>query len=751
MALAFGRLFEGRAATWELVGAALASVAVAALFERRGLVVATLASLAGLVLAITWIVLPQTAWFGLPTLRTLRAIGRSLEFVGQQTRVRVAPTPPLPPLMLAAVTAIWTASFSAHALAIRAGSPLLAILPPVALVGFTDTVLEDGARPFYAIAFLASALWVIFSDGLRRVRQWGPVWTSSRTHRGLRSSVRGSRPVAVAVIAGALLLPWLLPGFRSDPLVDFSTEAEAGVGLDPFVSIHSQLDAEAPVDLFRVQADEAEAGPYWRLYALDVFDGETWTSSDPEGTTWGQIIQGPSALPQQWPIPEDAPRLSQIVTVLSDSDKPWLPMAQPAEAITLPEGEITYDPFGQQAIVDGGLDEGLEYTVVSRTVTPTPEQLDEVSDLFTSPEQYGRYTRVPDAVDPQVGELAQEWTEGEDNAYRKILEIQRTLRTEFAYSEDVELSSDANALLDFLTVTKQGFCQQFAVAMATMVRELGYPARVAVGYQSGTEEDGAFLVQTKDAHAWVEVLFPRYGWLSFEPTPGRGTNPSTRTGTYLNPIPEAEGPDGQQTQPESNLGGGNATCREGDGESLPGQLANADPNACAQTRPERGFGTDLPPGLFGRGAGETTEDPGYSVPYRLIFLGVLLVLAALLVVVPIVKAVTRRLRLRRSREPREHVLAAYEVFDAEAADLGMGRRDGETLEEHRARLATSIAFSDGHLGRLTSAATRAAYALESPTSEDAESAESDARQAIRDLRKDAGLARRIVGVYRPGR
>ena len=187
-AFAFGRVFAGRLPTWELVAAALASVAIAALFERRGLLLATLASLAGLVLAITWIVLPQTAWFGLPTLRTLRAVGRSLEYVGQQARLRVAPTPPLPPLMLAAVTAVWTASFSAHALAIRAGSPLLAVLPPIALVGFADTVLDDGARPVYAVVLLCAALAVIFSDGLRRIRQWGPVWSSSRSHR-LGSSV----------------------------------------------------------------------------------------------------------------------------------------------------------------------------------------------------------------------------------------------------------------------------------------------------------------------------------------------------------------------------------------------------------------------------------------------------------------------------------------------------------------------------------------------------------------------------------
>lgn len=162
-ALAFGRVFTGRHATLELVAAALASVAIAALFERRGLLLATMASLVGLAFAITWIVLPQTAWYGLPSIQTLRAVGRSLDFVGQQARVRVAPTPALPPLMLAAVTAVWTAAFSSHALAIRAGSPLLAILPPIALVGFADTVLEDGARPFYAIVLLAAALAVVFT------------------------------------------------------------------------------------------------------------------------------------------------------------------------------------------------------------------------------------------------------------------------------------------------------------------------------------------------------------------------------------------------------------------------------------------------------------------------------------------------------------------------------------------------------------------------------------------------------------
>ena len=740
-AFAFGRVFAGRLPTWQLVAAALASVGVAALFERRGLLVATVASLVGLALAITWIVLPQTAWYGLPSIRTVRALGRSLEFVGQQARVRVAPTPPLPPLMLATLTALWTASISAHALAIRAGSPLLAVLPMVALVGFADTVLEDCARPVYAVMFLAAALAVVFSDGLRRIRQWGPVWSPTRSSR-IRASVKGSRAVAGLVILVAILVPGILPGFRAGALVDFSTQGD-GIDLDPFVSIHAQLDEQVAIDLFQVRAAEAS---YWRLYALDEFDGSTWSSSDPNATARGLVLTTPAELPLVPEPPQDAPRLSQSFTLLRDIDARWLPMAHPAEAITLPFEQVTYDPVLSQALLDGGLDQGLEYTVTSRLVNPSPDELD--SAIFLTAAQYGRYTQVPDSVDPRVRELSEHWTRNEDTPYRKIYEIQQHfLDGSFQYSTEVEPQADADALLEFLTISRRGFCQQFATAMAIMVREVGYPARVAVGYRSGTLKDGVFTVQTKDAHAWVEVFFPGQGWLAFEPTPTR-PNPIAEPGTYLNPTaPTTGGPLGGAQQNENALRGADrAACQEvgPNGRSLPGQLCNT------EVRPTRGSTGTLPAGLLDGLGEDPQKGKGYSVPYRWIFLGLLAALGVLLVLVPIVKSAWRLTLLRRPREPRERVLAAYRVFDGEAADLGMGRRDGETLEEHRARLAAIVAFSDGHLGRLTSAAARAAYSPDQPTPQEAGEAADEARRAIRDLRRDAGWLRRAVGTYRPG-
>jgi transglutaminase-like putative cysteine protease len=747
-ALAFGRVFAGREATLELVASALASVAIAALFERRGLLLATIASMVGLAFAITWIVLPQTAWYGLPSIQTLRAVGRSLEFVGQQARVRVAPTPPLPPLMLAAVTAVWTAAFSSHALAIRAGSPLLAILPPIALVGFADTVLEDGARPFYAIVLLAAALAVVFADGVRRVRQWGPVWSGSRTRR-LGTSVRGSRPVAFAVIAAAVLVPGLLPGFRSEALVDFSTAGDEAAGLDPFISIHAQLTDDAPVrDLFEVVTSDPQ---YWRTSTLDEFDGEDWRSSDPDGSKDGQTVTvptGPLPQPQRYAPPPDTttePFTFRILDGLHDARA--LPMVQTPEQITAGDlGDVTWDPYRGQAFVDGGLDEGMEYGIVSRVVVPTAEQLDQVQELTSV--QYGPWTELPADLDPRIEDIAHDWTQGEDSDYDKVLAIQQHFHTDgFRYDPDVEVADDTDALLTFLTQTKAGFCQQYATTMAVLVRELGLPARIAVGYQAGTlQDDGTYLVQSKNAHAWVEVFFEGYGWLPFEPTPGHGTHPSAEPGTYLNPVKSSTNPDGSTTNPDdpNDLGGGGgAECvAAADLSPRERQL-----QCQVERRPQRQPGAFVPIPSVGSTA---PDGSGYSVPYRLILLGLLILLGALLIVVPIAKSAWRRRLLRRSGEPREHVLAAYRVFDGEAADLGLGRREGETLDEHRARLAAAIAFTDGHLGRLTTQATRAAYAADAPSPEEARSAVEDAHEAIRELRKDAGLVRRIVGTYRPG-
>jgi transglutaminase-like putative cysteine protease len=732
-AIAFGRVFLGHGATWRLLAAGMLSVAVAGLFERRSLLLATIASGVCLVLALGLLVFPGATWFGIPTGETFRAIGEALRRVGEQAKVQVAPTPPVPPLLLAAVTAVWTAAFSAHALAVRAGSPLLAILPPVALVGFADTVMQDGARPGYAILLLGAVLLVVFVDGLRRIRQWGPVWGARRGMPAAAS--HGARRVAVLAVAVAVLAPGILPGFRAGALVDFSTAGGSQVHLDPFVSISAELQRRTPVDLFRVTSVDDAGQPqpaYWRLYALDQFDGTTWRSSDPDAQR-GLVLGSPAELATI--VPPDSTSIDQRYHVLTDLADRWLPMAYPPDHVDAPFDAIRYDRDLTAVMAPDAVREGLEYTARSVVLSPTPDQLDGVTFAGAAPR---RDTFVPSSVPPAVLQIARTWTADATTPYRKVLAIQQHFLAPgaFHYSVLVRPRSDANALVDFLTRTRTGFCQQFATAMAVLVRELGIPARVAVGFRPGSQSGDTFTVSTQDAHSWVEVQFPGYGWLAFEPTPGGWRSPLATPGSYLSPATSTTCPPGQPgcgTGNEQTVGNGKT------GGTLTGKLRQV----------EFSVRNDRPRRSGGHGVG-SLAGTGYSVPYRLLFEGLLALIALLLVAVPILKGMLRRRMLRGVRDPRALVLRAYRVFEGEAADLGLGRREAETIEEHRARLLDTVHFGDGHVDRLAAAAAEAAYSGRPTTPGEARDALRDAKTAIHDMRSDAGWARRMRGIYRPG-
>jgi transglutaminase-like putative cysteine protease len=108
--------------------------------------------------------------------------------------------------------------------------------------------------------------------------------------------------------------------------------------------------------------------------------------------------------------------------------------------------------------------------------------------------------------------------------YAAAVALERWFRVTggFTYSEQPGRTAGLPPLVDFVVETHSGYCQHFAGAMALMLRLLGIPARVAAGFVPGHYHEGTWTVTDHDAHTWVEVWFPRYGWLPFDPTPGRG-------------------------------------------------------------------------------------------------------------------------------------------------------------------------------------------------------------------------------------
>ena len=96
------------------------------------------------------------------------------------------------------------------------------------------------------------------------------------------------------------------------------------------------------------------------------------------------------------------------------------------------------------------------------------------------------------------------------------------LRDGFTYSERPPAPAPGQAPLEaFIFDGRRGYCQQFAGAMALLLRMGGVPARVATGFTPGgfSKRKGAWIVRDTDAHAWVEAWFDRFGWVALDPTP----------------------------------------------------------------------------------------------------------------------------------------------------------------------------------------------------------------------------------------
>jgi len=129
-------------------------------------------------------------------------------------------------------------------------------------------------------------------------------------------------------------------------------------------------------------------------------------------------------------------------------------------------------------------------------------------------------------IDPRIQQLAEQITAGSTNEYDKAANIQRYLIAHYSYTLDLSGPRVADPLANFLFVRRSGHCEYFASAMTVMLRAIGIPARYATGFLPGEYNDvgGDYIIRESDAHTWVEVYFPGYGWMTFDPTPPGNDN-----------------------------------------------------------------------------------------------------------------------------------------------------------------------------------------------------------------------------------
>ena len=202
--------------------------------------------------------------------------------------------------------------------------------------------------------------------------------------------------------------------------------------------------------------------------------------------------------------------------------------------IVMQGGKITQILYRGQAPNYGDIEQ-----IVSKGPVPVGKQVSETarvseateSDLRgaasfppTLPRWSARYLQLPDGVTQRTADLAETLGRGKMSSYDYALAVEQYLRDTITYTEKVSLPPYDRDVTDyFLFQSKAGYGEYYSTAMTVLLRLGGVPAREVVGYlPGGKSEDGRFVSRENQAHAWVEVWFPRYGWVTFDPTPKPG-------------------------------------------------------------------------------------------------------------------------------------------------------------------------------------------------------------------------------------
>ena len=267
-----------------------------------------------------------------------------------------------------------------------------------------------------------------------------------------------------------------------------------------------------------VMSVRAQRPSYWIGETYDTWNGTSWVAAKSLAT---HVLNDGS--PYDVPLPEgDSPSgQSDLQTFYIATSTPDLVFhADSARQLWFPTRSVFWGDDGT-LVSPIGLGHGAIYTVDSKVVSATPDQLRQTSGGSPLPAKAQReYTQLPHPY-AEAAALAQSITEGANNTYAKVEALISWMGSNTRYSTDIPpLPAGADTVNQFLFGDRIGFCEQISTSLAVMLRSLGIPAREAVGYvpDSYNPITDLYEVRAKDAHAWVQVWFPGYGWQSFDPT-----------------------------------------------------------------------------------------------------------------------------------------------------------------------------------------------------------------------------------------
>jgi transglutaminase-like putative cysteine protease len=710
---------------WAGAGAVVVAVAFSALARLRMLpaVICFLAALAAEFIYLNAAFAGRWSWLGLiPTKSSLHHLGALMSQANAEMARFAPPVPAGHGVELLAAAGIGLVGALTDLLAVRLHRPALAGLP--LLVLFCVPMTTDakpgwlGGTLVFCIS-MAGYLGLLAADGRDRLRLWGRLvhrWQGEMEGRSpdTRPLTAAGRRIGSAAVVMALCIPLLVPGLKQHRIFP----GNGGVGSngytgpislpDPLDELNQQLHETHPLAVLNYHTADPSP-PYLQVYVLGRLGEHAWSMAPPKVTDAlanGNLPAVPG-LAASTPSVAVRETISLSANLSSGRAKlSYLPLPYAARSVRV-DGSWRVDPGGLTVLSEGAKLSGLRYSVTSKDINPSAQQL---RDAPPPPASLTGFLTVPQAFNGLAG-LASRITAGRTTPYGKAVALQQWFTTDgnFTYSLHVPAPGSAGSLVRFLTKTKKGYCQQFAFAMAVLARLEHIPSRVVVGYTQGTYlSNDLWQVKTSDAHAWPELYFAGSGWLRFEPTPSGSVGQGTAT-----------------TPPYSTPGGPPVT-------SLPPSV----------TRPQGGLGPQPTVTATGQNLLRNVTKPqdsggasGLSHKASRTSLTVLaLVLLGLMLITPRTsRTLTRQWRWWRAGDDAMRAHTAWRELRDDLADRRIDWAASESSRALAGRLAGTLGLAGPALAaleRIARAEERASYAA---------SPEPGAR-----LRKDVAQVRRAV-------
>jgi transglutaminase-like putative cysteine protease len=283
-----------------------------------------------------------------------------------------------------------------------------------------------------------------------------------------------------------------------------------------------------------LQVDAPQPSPsggnyYWQARVYDRYENGGWTSNYPFT----------SEIKAQYPI-LTSPFIKgrQISTFNFFAYKNLGLLFFPTQVVSVSRPVIVHlirEPDGTPDVsfleLNSELFSGERYQVLSAVSSLTVRELKNVGTKYPD-WVLNQYLQLPSSITPRTRALAQQIASGLTNQYEITDAVTQYLRENITYSRVIPAIPANQEPIDwFLFDLKEGFCNYYATAEVILLRSLGIPARLAVGYAQGegvtqqtpglpanVNDKQTYQVREKDSHAWPQVFFPDIGWVEFEPT-----------------------------------------------------------------------------------------------------------------------------------------------------------------------------------------------------------------------------------------